>query len=104
MTFNLNFRVRREYFDQILQGVKDKELRRITPYWEGRVKAAKKAKAKGQSLVGIFLCGKDVHRRHISDIVIELSARVALGRELSERGRQDVGDGPVFAFKLGNAL
>ena len=104
MTYNLVFRVRREYFDAILQGVKDREVRRYSPFWERRVENAKTAKAKGQTLVGVFLCGKDEHRRHVTDIFIEPSAAVALGRQPSEQGMKDLGDGAVFVFKLGNAL
>jgi hypothetical protein len=104
MTYNLVFRVRREYFDAILQGVKDREVRRYSPFWETRVAHASAARAKGQTIVGVFICGKDEHRRHVTNIYMELNAKAALGREPSAQGAEDLGDGTVFVFKLGNAL
>ena len=101
MTYTLSFRIRREYFEQILQGVKDREVRRRCAFWDSRVAGAAAAKRAGEDLEGVFLCGPDVHRRRVTGIKLEPSAAVALGRQPSEQGLKDVGDGQVYAFLLG---
>lgn len=91
------FTVRRNYFDDIVSGIKTEEIRKASKRWltvAGRYPHE-----------AVFLCGRMVHRREITSItVVKEGAKSVLGRELSEQGRKDVGDGPVVVFWLGRVL
>lgn len=100
--YRVLFTVRRQYFDQIVAGTKDREVRRLSKRWatvDGRVRAA--LRAGEPAPVAVFLCGRRVHRRLIYGSEIHVNAVAALGRAPSEQGRADLGDGPVIAFLLG---
>lgn len=88
------FMVRRRYYDEIVAGSKTVEVRRATPRW--------RSYAARPPAVGVFLCGRLVHRRAIVAVRIVGSATEALGREPSGQGRSDFGDGPVVVFDLGD--
>lgn len=124
------FRIRRIYFDQIVAGTKTSEFRADKPYWrkvilrvmsdlsEGTRKWILSKGAKfsdpndrfffgfsyGAQPIGIFICGKSVHRRYIRAILSHQSARLGLGREPSEQGRKDLGEGAVWEFVLGSVV
>ncbi len=97
-------RIRRVHFDAIVRGEKTVEVRRASEYW--RKTAVRVVLDLGFNLkpVMVFVCGKDVHRREIVGLRLEESARDALGREPSAQGRQDIGEGPVIAFELGEVV
>lgn len=90
------FTVRRQYFLEIVSGSKAVEVRRATPRW--------RAYAARPPAVGVFLCGRQVHRRAIVAVRIVGSATEALGRLPSPQGAADLGDGPVVVFDLGDPI
>lgn len=104
MSYYISVRVRRPYFDAIVQGEKTVEVRRVSPFWTHRVLRALEAIkhwGRGGQVYLTFLCGRRTHRRKLLWISIHPDARSALGREPSKQGRKDLGDGPVYAFHLG---
>ena len=96
----VSFRIRRVYFDAIVRGEKNIEVRRMSPYWT-RAVGRLRDDDMGRCGVAVFVCGHDVYECWIQGVRVEESARDALGREPNEQGRLDLGDGPVFAFELG---
>lgn len=88
------FTVRREYYSAIVDGSKTIEVRRATPRW--------RSYAARPPAVGVFLCGRQVHRRVIEAVRIVGSATEALGRPPSRQGTADLGEGPVVVFDLGD--
>lgn len=104
MTYNLVFRVRSSYFDQIIKGTKTAEIRKINRFWAKRAVKAEAALEAKEGVIAHFLCGRAVHRRRVVDFDIASTAAEALGREPSEQGRKDLGDGPVYIFKLGEVV
>jgi len=99
----VSFRIRRVYFDAIVRGEKNVEVRRMSPYWT-RAVGRLRDDDMGRCGVAVFVCGHDVHERWIEGVSVQASARDALGREPSEQGRLDLGDGYVFAFELGASI
>ncbi len=95
----VSFRIRRTYFDQIVSGSKDMELRRFSRYWQKVFRRILDHNT--EPWVAVFVCGKDVHRREILKLTLYSKAEKALGRKLSTQGRKDVGRGFVLAFHLG---
>jgi hypothetical protein len=89
-------RVRRLYFDAIVAGTKTHEIRAKTAHWDKVVAR--------YPILFTFVCGKRVHTRQIVEITWWDDAAEALGREPSEQGREDLGYGPVYDFRLGAAL
>ena len=55
-------------------------------------------------MIAVFVCGKLVHRRELVKIGLFWSAEDALGRQPSDQGRQDLGDGLVIGFGLGKVV
>ena len=118
MTDWVVFRIRRQYFDQIVAGTKRLEVRRLSPHWLrvlGRITYTDTeyddAKERWTSTLrikpdvgGVFVCGKAVHRRRVTRVEWAEKAEMLLGRPLSEQGRKDVGRGHVLGFTLGDAL
>ncbi len=94
-------RIRRVYFDAIVRGEKTAEVRRASEHWRKLAANVVLDLGFGFKPVMVFVCGRDVHRRVIVGVRLEESARAALGREPSEQGRQDIGQGPVIVFELG---
>ena len=99
--YRVLFPVRRQYFDQIVAGTKDREVRRLTKRWATVGKNVRENLLVGVPPVAVFLCGRRVHRRLICGSEIHVDAVAALGRKPSEQGRADLGDGQVVAFYLG---
>ena len=85
MVKKVSLRIRREYFDQIKDGTKDIEFRKLTSFWATRLYNPMPKEA-------VFICGKDVHRRKIKKIqvVTAIQMEVYFGRDLSEQGRKDL--------------
>lgn len=98
------FTVRKPYFQEIAAGRKRVEIRRASPYWLRFHDKVEAAVARGERVEATFLCGPRWHRRVVVDVEKWVDAASGLGRPLSEQGRKDVGDGPVIAFRLGEAV
>ncbi len=99
----LVFRIRRVYFDAIVKGEKTEEIRRASRFWyaaAGRLADDDM----GRCGIAVFVCGRDIHKRMIVGVDEFEDAATALGREPSEQGRQDLGDGPVLVFQLGEEV
>lgn len=89
----MSFTVREEYHEEIVAGTKRRELRRASPRWMRFLER--------RPVVGVFLSGRrPVHRRRIPGVRYIGSAREALGRDPSDRGRLDLGEGGVVEFDL----
>lgn len=104
MAYTIVFRIRRVYFDAIESGEKTREVRMKKAGWDKRAARAVAHLAAGGKVVGVFLCVAAVHRRQVIAIKMYATAAEALGREPSEQGRKDVGEGPVWGFDLGGVV
>ena len=93
----LSFRIRRMYYDQIVNGKKVVELRKDTKFWQKRIKEGDTPE------IAVFVCGKDTHRRKITHITHEKPEDV-LKHELSEQGKKDVSTEKCFAVWLGEVI
>ena len=102
--YKIVFRIRNGYFRQIVKGTKTFEIRQAKLFWSKRAARAVISWMEGRRVVGVFICGKYSHYRYITEIKIMGSAEQLLGRPLSNQGRLDVGDGPVYIFELGNVI
>ena len=98
------FMVRKVYYDQIVAGTKTEEIRKRTKRWLTVAEHLAASAFDGHPTIGVFLCGRRVHRRDIIAFEEHDSAEKYLGRLLSEQGKKDVGSGPVIVFYLGEAL
>jgi len=87
------FTVRRRYFNAIVADIKNEEIRSFTPRWKWLL-------GLDPPEVAVFLCGRDVHRRHITKIYLEDPEKV-LGRPLSEQGRKDISTPTTIIIELG---
>jgi len=94
MMKRVSFRIRRIYYDQIVDGTKDIELRKFSRHWQDILLSDDPPK------IAVFVCGKDVHRRWIKNITVEIPEKV-LGRKLSEQGKQDIPTEKCIAIWLG---
>ncbi len=102
--FKVAFIIRRVYFDQIVNGTKTAEVRRASLRWVEVAASVHSRLEKKSPVVATFLCGRLIHRREILSVARFETAREALGREPSEQGKKDIGEGPVYEFKLGEAV
>jgi hypothetical protein len=100
MVYKLVFRIRRIYFDQIVARTKHNEVRKKSKFWDVRVENATDALLTGERVEGVFISGMKVHRTEIDSIMECPSAKDALGREPSEQGKSDCGDGEVYSFHI----
>lgn len=109
-TKKLVFRVRKRYFDDIVNGRKIIEYRNDSPFWEKRVfgfdpPLADNVKAPIHTIfpngnwIAVFICGKQIHRRQIMEI-----DRIKTPNSFSEQGKKDVNTPYCFAFHLGREL
>lgn len=96
-----SFTVRRIYFDAIVEGTKTREVRALTDFWRTNTTRILESISRFGWAEGVFLCGRDVHRRQIVGVGWCDDATEALGREPSEQGRKDLGYGPVVHYELG---
>jgi hypothetical protein len=104
MTYKLSFRIRKIYFDQIVAGVKTVEFRAVKPFWNRRVLKASLEIRYCRRVIAVFLCGSAIHRREVVTVKYYPNSVAALGREPSEQGKADLGDGPVIGFHLGEIV
>jgi len=102
----VSFRIRQVYFDKIVTGEKDNECRRASPYWEGVKEQIVQALMRHEDVVAVFERGGtgEIHQREILTIENHPDAYSALGRRPSEQGREDLGEGPVLKFILGEEV
>jgi hypothetical protein len=101
VTKDMSFRVRRQYYDQIVAGTKTFELRPATFHWDKRF-----GDGKHEDYIGgtaSFLCGKDVHRREM-EAIEEVNTEKRLGRPLSEQGRKDIPTDTAWCVELGEEV
>lgn len=96
------FRIRKEYFDQIVSGEKTYELRALSDYWRTRL-----LKAGNPPTRALFICGKSTHLRQILGCFIFPAAKIH-GRNISEQGRKDLDldthEGLCIVVKLGEEI
>jgi len=55
--YMFSFRVRKMFFDRVLKGFKDYELRRATPFWDVRFMRAQKHLSQGGTVKAVLVCG-----------------------------------------------
>lgn len=87
---SLSFRIRKEYFEAIVSGVKTVEFRKDSEFWRKRMKGAK---------IAVFICGKRVYRRKIL-----ACQRIKTPECFSEQGQEDVDTPTCLAFYLGSEI
>lgn len=96
------FRIRKEYFDQIVSGEKTYELRALSDYWRTRL-----IETDDPPKRALFLCGKRTHLRQILNRFIGYAEEI-LGRKVSKQGRKDLAldthKGRCIAVKLGEKI
>lgn len=90
------FRVRKIYFDKIVNGEKREELRRFCEFWRKRLLVYRPE-------IAVFLCGKHVHMRKIIRFSVG-PPEYFLGRELSEQGKKDIPTKDCIVTHLGDTL
>lgn len=88
------FRIKRQYFDAIIAGTKTVELRKFNYFWAKRLRYATEA---------IFICGKDVHKRKINNVVL-CDPEIALGRQLTADEKELIPGRACFAIYLGEQI
>lgn len=98
------FRIRTIYFNRIVAGSKRSEIRKASIFWDRIVEPALLELAAGKQVEGVFVCGRRVHRRHITKIQWFKTPQEALGRQPSAQGLRDLGTGPVYKFSLGHEV
>jgi hypothetical protein len=99
------FTVRRCYYDAIVAGTKTCEIRKATKRWESVAGHLAFDALRGETSQAVFICGRTpIHRRLIIGIKWHCTPEAALGRDLSEQERKDVGSGPMIAFELGEVV
>lgn len=79
-----SFRIRKQYFDDIVSGKKKVELRKISLYWKRRLLSTN-----SPPNVAKFVCGKQAHSRKITKIYKGI-AKDILGRQISKQGQEDL--------------
>lgn len=89
------FRVRKQYFDAIVKGDKTIEYRKFSDYWFDRLTEP----IWGRQRVAVFVCGKKVHRRLITEV-----HQIRTPTDFSEQGKQDVPTPTCFAIHLGRQI
>lgn len=91
--YNFVFRIRKRYFDMIMNGVKTVEYRRASEFWRKRVLESNTGKY--GKIVAIFICGKEKHIEEIEHI-----KRIKTPSYFSKQGKQDVNTPECYAFYL----
>lgn len=123
MTKSLVFRVRQIYFDAIVNEDKNIEYRKDSAYWQKRVFGmsasqycgvmgideskthfnltitSKEIAERFGLLIGVFICGKRLHRREVIKI-----QRIKTPDWFSEQGKRDVDTPTCLAFHLGKKI
>ena len=103
--YKILFTVRRQYFDAIVSGEKTMEVRRASQRWRTIYHHALfLIRREHEQVVGVFMCGRSIHRREITDIHPYANPKAALGRDPSWQGKLDLGIDEVFGFELGGVV
>lgn len=97
---NLVFRIRKRYFDAIVSGEKTTEFRPDSSFWRARIDG--KSLEEGELWVGVFICGKRVHRREIT--WIQKMDTLDTPTWFSEQGKKDVSTPKCYAIYLGKEV
>ena len=92
------FRIRCIYFDQILNGTKNVELRKDSPFWRKRLLGPYPPH------IALFLCGSKKLYRRITEIRANQDPEAFLGRPLSTQGKKDIPTKQCIAIYLGSKL
>ena len=92
------FRVRLEYFDQILNGTKNVELRKDSEFWRRRLLGPRPPS------IALFLCGPRKLYRRIVEIRADQDPEAILGRPLSAQGKKDIPTPKCFTIFLGDSM
>jgi len=92
------FRIRCIYFDQILNGTKNVELRKDSPFWRKRLLGPYPPH------IALFLCGSKKLYRRITEIRADQDPEAVLGRPLSAQGKKDIPTKQCIAIYLGSKL
>lgn len=85
-------RIRKPYFEAIVNGEKTVEYRQASLYWLRRLSSR-------QPRVAVFICGKRVHRRRILKV-----EQIPTPTDFSEQGQRDVPTAACFAIYLGEKI
>lgn len=95
------FRVRKQYFDAIVAGEKTVEYRKDSPFWRKRLGpiADKKFPGQQEQIIAVFLCGKQIHRRLITEV-----HQIRTPDNFSEQGKKDVSTELCYAVYLGEEV
>ena len=98
MVKKISLRIRKIYFEQIVDGTKNFELRKHNGFWRKRLLEG------GKPEIAVLVCGKQVHRRKITHISEESPEKI-LGGPLSEQIKSDIGDtGICYIIWLGEEI
>ena len=94
------FRIRKRYFDLIVEGHKTVEYRKDSPFWRKRFHFNPEWPILyDYPEVAVFICGRRVHRRRITDV-----QHVKTPTSFSEQGNKDVPTPCCFAIHLGGVF
>ena len=112
------FRIRKRYFDLIVNGEKTVEYRRDIPFWRVRIVNLVKRVClrfiekkvgsdalmeindlKDMGIFAVFSSGRNVHRREVLKI-----ERIKTPKDFSNQGKQDVDTEFCWAFHLGKEV
>lgn len=102
----VKFRVRQIYFDKIVKGEKDNEVRAASLYWIETGEMIIQALQLHEVVIAEFERGgtREIHRRELLTFERHANAYSALGRQPSEQEKKDLGEGPVLKFILGEVV
>ena len=110
-----SFRIRKRYFDAIVEGKKTVEYRRDIPFWQKRIinsdpgnehlreavedpeRLFEFEDLKGEGYTAVFICGKRIHKREVVKI-----SRIKTPTDFSDQGKLDVSTETCWAFHLGD--
>lgn len=88
-------RIRRCYYDAIVEGEKTIEYRKNSDHW---LKMLSEPHS-GRQRVAVFVCGKRVHRRLITEV-----RQMRTPNNFSNQGKKDVPTPSCFAIHLGREI
>jgi len=99
MTVSVVLRVRKRYYDAIVNGTKNVEYRKDSSFWLRRLARLSSTAMNPEPAIAVFICGKRVHRRKITRI-----DHVPTPKGFSEQGRKDVPTMFCWAIHLGETV
>lgn len=92
-------RIRKKYFDLIVEGHKNIEYRKDSPFWRKRFHFNPEWPLIVPPDIAVFICGKRVHRREILDVTYGKTPS-----SFSDQGKKDVPTPYCFAIHLGDEI